>query len=169
MDHDKIEAVLKKLDHLQQGNDLLPFSQRTVEAAADLIRDLRTENGNQETKIVDLEEKVESAAEPAAWQSRVRIGGNWSKWREIDGDLGEQKKRMASMAEQGKFEVRPLYIADNAALIAAVPALVEALENILRAELDFRSTMPPDWEGDPLQSACDVARAAFASIGRAQK
>src|ERR1700744_1901854 len=53
MDHDKIEAVLKEIStHLQAQN--LPLLRR----AADLIRDLRTENGNQETKIVDLEEKV---------------------------------------------------------------------------------------------------------------
>ena len=37
-------------------------------------------------------------------------------------------------------------------------ALAIALLNIIRVAEDFRKNMPDDWEGDPLQDACDRAR-----------
>lgn len=60
----------------------------------------------------------------------------------------------------------------NAALIIKAvnshPDLVKALEDILEANKDFRDGLPhQDWEGDPLQDACDAAQAALSLVGQA--
>lgn len=51
----------------------------------------------------------------------------------------------------------------NARLIAAAPDLVKALEAILTANDEFVAGLRQDWEGDPLQDACNAARAALAA------
>ena len=44
--------------------------------------------------------------------------------------------------------------------------LLTALKNILQANAEFRDAMPQDWEGDPLQDACEEARKVVESIAR---
>jgi hypothetical protein len=49
-------------------------------------------------------------------------------------------------------------------------ARIEELEGVLReivkANDDFRGGMPDEWEGDPLQDACEAARKALSSADR---
>lgn len=47
--------------------------------------------------------------------------------------------------------------------------VVDALKNVLKANDDFRAGMPPDWEGDPLQDACDAAKASLALLHEEQQ
>ncbi len=54
---------------------------------------------------------------------------------------------------------------DDARLMTLAPNLVKALEDILEIEQEFRSTMPADWDGDPLSDACDAAKALLAAVG----
>ncbi len=58
MDYDKIDSVLKRLKSLIRSTMTLGDS-LAIEAADDLIRDLRTECDNQATRIADLEEALE--------------------------------------------------------------------------------------------------------------
>ncbi len=55
----------------------------------------------------------------------------------------------------------------NAKLIVhsvnSLPALLKALEEILSANDEFRKGMPDDWEGDPMQDACEQAREILSS------
>jgi hypothetical protein len=44
------------------------------------------------------------------------------------------------------------------ALILERDALVKALRDILAANDEFRAGMPDEWDGDPLQDACEAAR-----------
>lgn len=50
-------------------------------------------------------------------------------------------------------------------------ALIRALLNIITANNDFRDGMPKayrdgrEWEGDPLQDACDAAQGILDSVG----
>jgi len=56
---------------------------------------------------------------------------------------------------------------DCAFIVKAVnnhDALVKALTRILDANYDFRNGMPDDWEGDPLQDACNEARDLLQTI-----
>ena len=50
----------------------------------------------------------------------------------------------------------------NARLIAAAPAMYEALARIIEKSDDFLSTMGPNWEGDPLSDACTAAKSVLA-------
>lgn len=59
----------------------------------------------------------------------------------------------------------PEEVAANAALLVLATSLhhelVTALETVLSANDEFRAAMPDDWEGDPLQDACESARAVL--------
>lgn len=44
---------------------------------------------------------------------------------------------------------------------------MKALETIIETEQEFRSTMRPDWDGDPLSDACDEAKALLSRVGGA--
>lgn len=43
--------------------------------------------------------------------------------------------------------------------------LIKAIKDILKANDEFRKGMPTDWEGDPLQDACDSARLLLIRMG----
>lgn len=62
----------------------------------------------------------------------------------------------------------PEEVAANAALIVravnGLPEVIAALEEIISANDDFRAGMPEGWEGDPLQDACDKARATLTKL-----
>jgi hypothetical protein len=200
MDHDKIEAVLKRLDHP------MVLTSMTLEEAADLIRDLRTEIDNQETKIVDLEEKVpewmpiETAPKdgtpvlvgfPAPYHPLVGHceAGRWGELTsdfEFDGFDTQPTLWMPLPASDNPIASASQRPADNAALIAAVPGLVEALEIAHKHLADLRgfcrSTNKPcgdpdaecpmamgEWFTDAELADLDKIPAALASIGRAQK
>lgn len=44
-------------------------------------------------------------------------------------------------------------------------ALVKALQDIIDENDEFRKGMPADWEGDPLEDACDAAKVVLAAVG----
>lgn len=48
----------------------------------------------------------------------------------------------------------------------ALPVLVRALKDVTDANREFRATMPDDWEGDPLQDACDEADRLLGVVGQ---
>jgi hypothetical protein len=52
--------------------------------------------------------------------------------------------------------------AADMALIAAAPELLVALKAVIQADDQFRASMSPDTEKDPLTLACDAARVAVA-------
>lgn len=56
-------------------------------------------------------------------------------------------------------------VAANARLIAAAPDLFEALARIIAANDEFRRALPADWQSDPVNDACDAARAALSKAG----
>ena len=62
----------------------------------------------------------------------------------------------------------PQRIADAAdeidSLRAQLASARKALQAILEANDDFRKGMPDEWEGDPLQDACNNARAALKDL-----
>lgn len=187
MDHDKIEAVLKKLDRPEV------LSSMTLEEAADLIRDLRTEIGNQETKIVDLEEAVKAnpievidALIVDSISTQISEGDGF--WRSCSGchelnegrDTGPYSETFKCTVGGGCRECGGIgavwdatdyesladsmmrddeTAADNAALIAAVPGLVEAL-GIARDYLNEGASSPSHLQ------VIDKIDAALASIGR---
>lgn len=270
MDNEKIEAVLKKMGFARTDPSSALSTKYALDDAADLIRDLRTEIGNQETKIVDLEE-----ARPAdSFQHRVQgwmmqcfsmevcrdrqernhrfleealelvqacgctvseahqlvdyvygrdqgeinqeVGGVMVTLaalclaNDIDMHIGGEvellrilqpaimEKIRAKQAAKPKHSPLPAHpAADNAALIAAVPGLVEALELLVSAAaLQGVRSVVAGWNGEgreepyrdrhprglgatlpkttcgavyDLDDAMQLARAALASIGRAQK
>lgn len=43
--------------------------------------------------------------------------------------------------------------------------LVAALEGIIKANDDFRSQLPKDWDGDLVSDACERARAVLTAAG----
>ena len=43
-------------------------------------------------------------------------------------------------------------------------ALRKALTDIIETNKDFRAGMPDDWEGDPLQDACDAAAKLLTAV-----
>lgn len=43
--------------------------------------------------------------------------------------------------------------------------LIGVIQDILNANTDFRAGMPEDWDGDPLQDACDAARFLLIRMG----
>lgn len=49
----------------------------------------------------------------------------------------------------------------DALLIAAAPDLFEALASVIAANDEFRRALPADWQSDPVNDACDAARAAL--------
>ena len=51
----------------------------------------------------------------------------------------------------------------TAALLARVEALTKALQKIIDADDDFRRSLPPDWDNDPVTDACHEACAALAA------
>lgn len=59
----------------------------------------------------------------------------------------------------------------DAMLMTLAPALVRALTDIIEANNEFRDGMPKayrdgrEWEGDPLQDACDVAARLIDLVG----
>lgn len=58
----------------------------------------------------------------------------------------------------------PNFPADAAYIVRACnafPELMKALEEILKANDEFRGGMPDEWEGDPLQDACEAGRRVF--------
>lgn len=67
------------------------------------------------------------------------------------------RKRLADANDEIR-ELRGGGLLDQAERIAELRAL---LDRILKAEAEFRKTMPPTWEGDPLTDACDAARTAL--------
>jgi hypothetical protein len=44
----------------------------------------------------------------------------------------------------------------------AYEAMMAALRVVIDANDDFRAGLPDDWEGDPMQDACALARTALA-------
>ena len=42
--------------------------------------------------------------------------------------------------------------------------LADAILEILKANDEFRAGMPDEWEGDPLQDACEAARKLVAAV-----
>lgn len=69
-------------------------------------------------------------------------------------------------ARRAPTPLDPETAADNAALIAAIPGMVDVLEKVLSAEAKFIAALPAGWEGDPIHDACEEVRAVLASIGR---
>jgi hypothetical protein len=210
MDHDKIEAVLKRLGVLQRGEQVFTASYvDAIEKAADLIRDLRTEIDNQETKIVDLEEKVPEwmpidyeakkigapwdgkpvlvyckKLDPYVFQAQWRaFDGSWAgggEWVDIwnndpieseSGNIFPHLWQPQPSVPSDKPELVPPSppAADNAALIAAVPMLVQALQDtkgrIMNAKIDL-AVSTKNACGVALAKAVIEIDAALASIGR---
>ena len=44
----------------------------------------------------------------------------------------------------------------------AYEAMMVALREVIEVNDDFRAGMPDDWEGDPMQDACALAKSALA-------
>jgi hypothetical protein len=143
-DHDKIEAVLKKIGFARTDPSSALSTKYALDDAADLIRDLRTEIDNQATKIVELKNNA--------------VNGNLRAWITAAGDGLREAWSALSMVRETVETLGPIgampaaehldgptftheaeaivsgiralasnaTAADSAALIAAVPGLVEA-------------------------------------------
>lgn len=49
-------------------------------------------------------------------------------------------------------------------LRAEVERLRAALRSIIDANSEFRATLPPDWESDPVNDACEAARSVIEQL-----
>lgn len=84
-------------------------------------------------------------------------------------ERAEKAERERDEAEAEIFSTDAL-LADERRMRFAAEADLEkmrrALEGVLTANQNFRDQMPPDWEGDPLQDACEIAREALSPSPR---
>jgi hypothetical protein len=69
----------------------------------------------------------------------------------------DSESRICFMATPGSHG-DPAKIEADARLIAAAPDMYEALKAIVAENDDYRSGLPEEWEGDPLNDACERAR-----------
>lgn len=80
--------------------------------------------------------------------------------------LEAKERALTTLAEEWDAHGAKLaesYYAEREKRLSAEAKLaqaVEALDDVLAANQRFRDQMPADWEGDPLQDACDRARSA---------
>src|ERR1700748_3292441 len=96
MDNDKIEAVLRSITtalHCDSG--MSKATEGKLQHADDLIRDLRTQNGNQETKIVDMEEALAGATDTLHTLAHVITEGpTWEGVAKSIGATDEEDDRI---------------------------------------------------------------------------
>lgn len=99
---------------------------------------------------------------PAPWNyaadsnGKVRHSNKACVFANIDSFAGRRIEKVAAQIPNW----------DDAMLIAAAPDLLAALQAILAANDAFRAQLPQDWEGDPVNDACVIARAVLAKAIR---
>lgn len=55
-------------------------------------------------------------------------------------------------------------INDVILLQARVATLARALSRVIEANDSFRKSLPDDWDGDPVNDACEIAREALSGL-----
>ncbi|MGE0575409.1 MAG: hypothetical protein AB7F22_10385 [Reyranella sp.] len=88
-------------------------------------------------------------------------GRAWTAWRWVYLDIGEV---VSEDNDEATVAIIPHGEQSEAVgcLIAAAPDMAEALANIIAANDEFRRALPEGWESDPVNDACEAARAALA-------
>ncbi len=100
-------------------------------------------------------------------KAAARIAELEAKWAHAVDALRAVNERIAELeAERDSVAIR---FGDMAAELARVVAerdrLKTHIDAILAANNDFRLSLPPDWESDPVNDACAAARAALDPSG----
>ncbi|WP_425909008.1 hypothetical protein [Nitrobacter sp. TKz-YC02] len=138
----QLDSLLKEREELTDRNEQL---QRTLLSEQKLSYGLSVELRQFRDRASQAEQERD------ALQARVKeLEGDFAKLTDMAKESEDLRGKALHAAEQWQDRATRLQQERDEA--------IAALNAILSANDDFRAGLPQDWEGDPLQDACEAAR-----------